>query len=283
MKTHLSVFALSAILVVSIGMAPAFGQVQSAITVTTDKESYMGGEVIMVSGEVRDLYTGIPVSITVTSSNGNRVAIDQVTVNPDKTFSADITAGGPLMKIEGTYTVVAQYGADSRSASTSFELTDVIIDDGMKDVMISIEPSAGDVMVTGNEDLLVGYELTTGDILSITPDVKETALVIAIATNEDGTLKITIPRTVADATHDDGTDDTYFVLVDLEEVDFEETVTDDSRTLTIDFPAGAEEIRIYGTFVIPEFGTIAAMILAVAVVAIIAVSARSRLSIIPRY
>ena len=46
MKTHLSVFALTAILIVSIGMAPAFGQIQSSIVVTTDKSSYSEGETI---------------------------------------------------------------------------------------------------------------------------------------------------------------------------------------------------------------------------------------------
>jgi predicted secreted protein with PEFG-CTERM motif len=35
--------------------------------------------------------------------------------------------------------------------------------------------------------------------------------------------------------------------------------------------------------VVPEFGTIAAMILAVAIISIIAISAKSRLSIVPRY
>ena len=58
MKTHLSVFALSAILVVSIGMAPAFGQIQNSIVVTTDKSAGAEGDTIVVTGEVRDLYSG---------------------------------------------------------------------------------------------------------------------------------------------------------------------------------------------------------------------------------
>src|SRR3989344_3114408 len=53
--------------------------------------------------------------------------------------------------------------------------------------------------------------------------------------------------------------------------------------VTIMFPAGAEKIEVVGTFVVPEFGTIAVMILAVAIISIIAVSAKSRLSIMPRY
>ena len=281
MKTHLSVFALSAILVVSIGMTPAFGQIQSPITVTTDKQSYVGGEVVMVTGEVRDLFTATPVAIIVNAPNGNIVTIAQITVSPDKTFSAEIPIGGQILT-EGTYTITVQYGADSRSASTSFELTDAMIDD--PEVMITVEPSSGMFEVTDNEEYAVGFDLTTGDILSVTPNLDDISLDIAIATAEDGSLTVTIPRTVADAIRDDdGTDDQFFVLVDLEEVDFEETVTDTERVLTIDFTAGTEEIRIFGTYVIPEFGTIAVMILAVAIVSIIAVSARSKLSIIPRY
>jgi predicted secreted protein with PEFG-CTERM motif len=43
------------------------------------------------------------------------------------------------------------------------------------------------------------------------------------------------------------------------------------------------EVGIENGLVIPEFGTIAVMILAVAIISIIAVSAKSKLSIMPRY
>ena len=43
------------------------------------------------------------------------------------------------------------------------------------------------------------------------------------------------------------------------------------------------EVEIVDGLVIPEFGTIAAMILAIAIISIIAISAKSRLSIVPRY
>ncbi len=73
-----------------------------------------------------------------------------------------------------------------------------------------------------------------------------------------------------------------FVIVDGEEVDFDETKTSTDRTVTIAFPANTEEIEIIDSFVVPEFGTIAVMILAVAIVSMVAISAKSRLSIIPR-
>ncbi len=276
MKTHLSVFALSAILIVSIGMTPAFGQIQSSIVVTTDKTSYSEGEVILVTGEVRELYSGMPVSIIIKAPNGNIVRIAQETIGADKKFSMEHTAGGGLMKSEGTYIISVQYGTESRTAETSFEFGG----------STATPPSGGTVTdstvsVQGSSDL-IGYEITGGKLLSIMPDVDANSLIISIQADEDGSLTLTIPRSVLDATIN-GEDDDFFVLVDGEEVDFDETTTSTDRILTIAFPAGAEEIEIIGTFVVPEFGTIAAMILAVAIISIIAISAKSRLSIIPRY
>ena len=280
MKSHLTVFALSAILIVSIGMTPAFGQIQNSIVVTTDKASYSEGETIVITGEVMNLYSGTPVSVIVKAPNGNLVSIAQITVGADKKFSTEVTAGGALMKAVGAYTVTVQYGSENRSATATFEFggsstvtpPTPVDNTGITDTTISVQ---------GSSDL-VGYEITGGKLLSIMPDVDANSLIISVDASEDGSLTLTIPRSVLDATINGG-DDEFFVLVDGEEVDFDETTSSTSRTLTIPFQAGAEEIEVIGTFVVPEFGTIAAMILAVAIVSIIAISAKSRLSIMPRY
>ena len=280
MKSHLTVFALSAILIVSIGMAPAFGQIQNSIVVTTDKAAYSEGQTIVITGEVMNLYSGTPVSVIVKAPNGNLVSIAQVTVGADKKFSTEVTAGGALMKAVGAYTVTVQYGTENRSATATFEFggsstvtpPTPVDNTGITDTTISVQ---------GSSDL-VGYEITGGKLLSVMPDVDANSLIISVDASEDGSLTLTIPRSVLDATINGG-DDEFFVLVDGEEVDFDETTSSTSRTLTIPFQAGAEEIEIIGTFVVPEFGTIAAMILAVAIVSIIAISAKSRLSIMPRY
>ena len=271
MKTHLSVFALSTILIVSIGIAPAFGQIQNSISVATDKTSYLEGETVVVTGEVSQLLGGYTISLIVNAPNGNVITIDQLTVEADKKFNTSFAAGGSLMKMGGTYTVTVQYGdSDSRLAETTFDFAG------------SETTSESTVSFDGTDDV-IGYEIIGGKLLSITPDVEANSLIISIDAFDDGSLTITIPRSVADALNDTGDDDEYFVLVDGEEVEFTETKSSTDRILTIAFPAGAEEIEIIGTFVIPEFGAIAAMILAVAIISIIVVSARSRLSIMPRY
>ena len=204
------------------------------------------------------------------------VALAQLTVGADKKFSTEITAGG-TMRTSGTYTVEVTYGTQNRIAVTSFEF------EGSTATPSSGNPRVTDttVSIEGSNDL-IGYKITGGKLLNIMPDVEAKSLIVSIDATSDGSLTLTIPRSILDSTMN-GEDDDFFVLIDGEEVDFDETTTSTDRTLTIAFQAGAEEIEIIGTFVIPELGAIAAMILAVAIISIIAISARSRLSIIPRY
>jgi len=270
MRFHFMVFVLTAILVLSIGVSPTFAQIEEAIVVTTDKTSYSAGDRIRVSGEVKDIL-GQAVSVMVISPNGNIVSIAQVQVGADKKFSVEIVAGG-TMKSDGTYTIKVTYGGPNRTAETTFDF-------GAMGVP-GTTPTFGQSLTV--EGFGIGYQITGGSIISITPDVDQNSLIIVIEAVDDGELTISLPRELIDAKIGDADDD-FFVLVDAEEVDFDETKSDSDRTLTIGFSAGTEEIEIIGTFVIPEFGTIAALILAVAIISIIAVSAKTRLSIIPRY
>ena len=105
------------------------------------------------------------------------------------------------------------------------------------------------------------------------------SLVVTILTTGDGTLTMTMPRSIIDAKKTDGTDDTYFVLNDGQENDqFQETQnTATARTLQIPFTDGTSQIEIIGTFVVPEFGAMAAVVLVVAIVAIIVISSKTGL------
>ncbi len=265
------VFTLTAILISSIGVTPVFSQIEDPITVSTDQPSYSARDTIVISGEVKDLI-GQAVSVVITSPNGNIVAIAQIDVSSDKTFSTEITVGG-TMKFDGTYTVTVTYGGLQRTAETTFDLIGAGIGPGGG-------PSGPTIDVGGT---LVSYKITGGTLDAIQEDFDAKSLIISITATDDGNLTIILPRNVIDAIFNGGDDD-FFVLIDGEEVDFDEIETTDThRTLSIDFPAGVEEIEIIGTFVIPEFGAIAALILAVAIISIIVVSAKTRLSLIPRY
>ena len=102
----------------------------------------------------------------------------------------------------------------------------------------------------------------------------DATLVVAIDASDDGELSINLDSDYITA-FDDGT---YFVLVNGEEAEFSQ----DGNDLTIPFEAGTEKIEIVGSVVVPEFGTIAMIVLAVAIVSIIAITAKTRTALIPK-
>ena len=268
MRTSQSLFTIFAILIVSIGMAPAFGETDTSLmTVAVDKSFYLDNETIVISGEVETVYSGMPVTMIVKSPSGNIVAIDQITVNAEKKYITEIKSGGALMNTSGIYTVLVHYGQEKHS--TTFELE-------------TSSPVISGTLTVADSVKSVGYEITGGELLSITPNVESSSLILTLDNTEDGSITLTLPRTIFDAV-ENGKDSEVFVFVDRNEVNFVESTTTGDRTITILFPEGTQSIEIIGTFVIPEFGTIAMMILAIAVISIIAISAKSRLSIMPRY
>jgi len=100
----------------------------------------------------------------------------------------------------------------------------------------------------------------------------DTLLVHLFGADDDGELKITLNKDII-TPFDDGS---YFVLINSEEVEFEQM----GRTLHIDYTAGTEKIEIVGSHVVPEFGTIAMIVLAVAIVSIIVITAKTRTTLI---
>ena len=272
MRIHLLVF--TAILIAGIGVTPAFAQIGEPIIVSTNKLSYSVGEKIMVSGEVSDILSGYAISLQVFAPNGNLVAVAQPQVGADRTYSSELTAGGQ-MRASGVYTIKVLYGTEDRTAETTFEF------DGMMNGVVGADTEPT-IDVVG---FPVGYNITGGSILGIVPNVDANSLIIEVSATRNGELTIILPRELADAKLNgcEGVDDDFFVVVDGEEVDFDETRTSSDRILTIAFPDGAEEIEIIGTCVIPEFGVITILILAVAIISIIVVSAKARLSITPKF
>jgi len=130
---------------------------------------------------------------------------------------------------------------------------------------------------SGVEDLSDQFTATTtsGVIHHIAGNSDDATLVVHLfGADDDGELKITLNRDII-TPFDDGS---YFVLIDQEEVEFEQM----GNTLHIDYVAGTEKIEIVGCHVVPEFGTIAMIVLAVAIVSIIAITAKTKTALIPK-
>ena len=131
----------------------------------------------------------------------------------------------------------------------------------------------GTVEVPEELDLgqMIYTEVTNGEVTSVIAKTAENSLVISLETTEDGMLSFTTSDFLI-RPFDDGN---FFVFVDGEEID---SATYENKILTIPYTAQTEKIEVYGSYVIPEFGTIAIIVLAVAVVSIIALSRKNSIS-----
>jgi predicted secreted protein with PEFG-CTERM motif len=239
------------------------------VSVWTDKTEYGHNDMIMVKGQVAHV-SGYPITVIVVSPLNSVVTIDQLTIAEDGSFETTLNTAGAMWKYDGTYTIKVNYGSAEKSNKAKVELTS----SDSNETPHSIPPmdkqcSVNEISADG---YCIQYSILGGMVTGAMLNIDESSIAININAEDDGTLTITPSKAVQDGI--------FMVLVDGEEWDDVEII---GNEVTVMFPAGTELIEIIGTFVIPEFGTIAAMILAVAIISIIAISAKSRLSIIPRY
>ena len=249
------------------------------LTVSADKANYNAGDAIKVSGTLQDNITpGYQISLMVISPIGNIVSIAQLSPDSNNEYTKTIQSGeGGLWKESGTYTIEAKY--NNMKADTTFEFDSGIIKSAPSiAAQATIEDEENITVVVDGEIFSVKYSIENGTVTAAYIDVETKSLIIVIDSLDDGVITLTLPNSLI--TSDEYG---YFILVDGEEADnYDESSTSSSTTLIIPFGAGTEQIEIIGSWVVPEFGAIAGLVLAVAIISIIVLSAKTRMNIIPK-
>jgi len=253
------------------------------MTVTATAEE--GGNIISISGETTSDITDV--TIRVISPNGqNFVAVDQVTPDSNGEFSADFNVSN--WKQDGMYKITAQQGE-----SLLYSIT------------ISVEVSSGMTAETSSTESSIVTSQTNTDLAEVSTESTEEIAGLSIAANAmegSDTIEITgqTTKTNEDITFTVKSPNGNLVSVDQispeSNGDFALDIAvggplwsqDGMYTVVAQQGSGSAftdsvEVDVADGLVVPEFGTIAAMILAVAIISIIAISSKSRLSIVPRY
>ncbi len=237
------------------------------VSVWTDKTTYDHNSSIKVEGAVANIRAGnAPVTLTVISPTNNIVTVSQLSVDSNGRFSTTLSTQGPLWKYDGTYVIRVQYGNQAVSNKALIELTGGFVDTSTPTI------KCNSIELTIDGRYCVPYSITGGTVTNTKTNTKDNSIVISISSTIPGTLIVNPSSDILRGA--------FMVIVDGEESNDYEI---DGNKVTVDFPAGTEKIEIIGTFVIPEFGAIAALILAVAIISIIVVSAKTRLSIMPKF
>jgi predicted secreted protein with PEFG-CTERM motif len=253
------------------------------ITMETDKDVYDHSSMITVTGQVDPIAEGSEVTFIVQRLNPVGIThIDQISVNSDGSFSTTISTATPTMKYDGTYLINAKY-VDAET-TVSVELTNAMEASETGTPVTETAVTGTAVTVTGpsGESLYklgagqIEYDITCNATPGFFANADDDSIVIYLEPTDDGIITVTLHEEIIKPFGDG----TFVVIVDNQEM---QDFTQVGNTLTIPCVAGTEKIEIHGSWAIPEFGVIAAMILAVAIVSIIVITAKTRLSLVPRY
>lgn len=248
---------------ITFGLTPTIAAVEDPISVSTSRDIYYEGDIIVVSGKITAILNELPVTIQL-YHEGSLIAVDQVEIALDGTFATDFRAKGNFWKEDGTYIVRAFYTPE-KIAEKTFQFFKKL--SGGTSSLFPV-----DIPNSGSFDL--GYSIIGGEINDITLNKEHYSLLIELKANSNGNIVLKLPRENIESKTSGDVDEIFIVLIsktgldsaDFTEVQFEEIETGtDFRTLRIQFEDNDRWIKIIGTYVIPEFGTIVTMILLIAV------------------
>ena len=255
----------------AIWIAPVIGEVEELthdemITVTTSQMIYEENDNIIISGKVLTIFKDTPITIQI-FHNDVLVDIAQVSIAQDRLFTNSFRATGPMWKTDGEYLVRAQYGVND-IAETKFEFFTKATSETSSIFEIDIPNS-------GTFD--VNYTIKGGKVTNMELEKERLAVIIEIETNSNGWIIVELPRDGIDAKKQDHADEQFIVLINVDDEWIETSygelsTTKENRTIKIDFEQNDKKIEIIGTFVVPEFGAIATMILIVAILSVITIT-----------
>ena len=252
-----------------------------SLTATADE----GSNIISVTGETSSNITDVIFRV-ITPNGENVVSVDQVTPDANGQFSTQFNVSN--WGQDGMYKIKANQGT-----SLLYNIT------------LNVEVNAGATAETSTTQSSIVTNQSNSDLSEVSTESTEQIAGLSIAanamegsdtieitgqtskTNEDVTFTVTSPNgnlvSVAQISPDTTGEFATDILVGgpLWSQDGAYTVTAQQGTGSAF--TDSVEVEVADGLVVPEFGTIAAMILAVAIISIIAISAKSRLSIVPRY
>jgi len=278
---------LVAILILSTAGLASQAFAATTITINTDKDVYDHTDTITITGTVDPVNEyEMPVSILFVNQYNSIVEIDQLFVNSDGNWSGQIVLNpdNHLQSEDGVYEIRANYG-DFASTILLIELTNAVETSEGVEMGTAVTGTAvigTDVTGPSGEPYYklaggqIDYDSTCNASPAFFANADDDSIVIYLDPTNDGILTVTLHEELIKP-FEDGT---FAVIVNNQEM---QDYTQVGNTLTIPCMIGTEKIEIHGSWAIPEFGVIAAMILAVAIVSIIVVTAKTKLSLVPRY
>ena len=251
--------------------------VSNSFVLQTNQHLYKPGDMITVEGSIwTDILASLDGSDTVTvkllDKQRNVVYETESQITSDGKYSAEFMM--PANSSKGAYTVTTSINTDS-------DLSGLVGLKGKANLGASVKvavvpPQVFKIQVEehGDFDVKVATNSTVTNV-EFNGDQKKVSVTVEGQSGTKGVSHISIPKSMVSGD--------LTVMIDGEIVANDKTVitahTETETEVEVNYGHSVHTIDVIGTQAVPEFGTIAMMILAVSIISIIAVTARSKISL----
>lgn len=247
------ILILSLFLVLITYIPSVFSQTDSdGIAASTDKPTYKPAEKITITGRIKDVTSGNPVTILIRSPLQNVYNVGQVDLQNGVFVHSFVISDNSK---PGVYNVVIKHG--DQFTKLQFTISTGLVQ--------NIPVGDSSIKVRGGELGLIKYKNVR---VSIVDNAITIQLELTPGLDHSVMQEFEIPKVVIDSP------ESLTVEVNGEILKCSETETNVARILNCLIPLDARELRLIGTSVIPEYGPIAVLILIVGTSIIIGLSAK---------
>lgn len=265
--------ALVMLIAVSFASTSVFAE--SMIEVNLSADEIKALDTILVTGTITDVAQFKPVNITVTDPNGIAVYTPQVPIEEDNKFTKLFHPTLPSFE-EGTYTITVSHEDTETTKVVQFIVTSQEI---TRNQSSQVQDSIIKESSTGKNITISADAVEGSDTIKISGMTKILGSDITIIANSPNGNVVTIAQITP------GLDGEFETEIKIGGSLWKE---DGTYTITANQGVASEykesiDVEIQEGVVVPEFGVIASLVLAISIIVIIAVSTKSRLSILPRY
>ena len=229
------------------------------ITAISNKNTYELGDKVIISGSVPQVVNNTPVTIIIRNPMGNVYDVGQVDLL-NNLFVHDFVINDN--SLNGLYTVNVKYG----SQTIQFQFT-------VNASTLTIIPVIDyQIKIRTNGTNLVKY----GDV-SVSPVDKTITIAMDTSNVKTDTIEqqYQIPKKIVDTPGGE-----IVLMTDGNRIQCAQSEADTIRILDCAIPEGSKELELSGTFVIPEFGSLAGFAITIAIISVIGLSKINRFSVL---
>jgi predicted secreted protein with PEFG-CTERM motif len=242
-------------------------------TVQAQKHLYKPGDNVTVQGSIwSSLLTSLgnasTVSIQVKDNDGNVVYDGKSQIDASGAYTAEFQLPSDA---KGRYTVDANIDVSSDILNTLASKTKDVLDESTKIVVVS--ENAMSVRAEGHDfDVKIASNSTSVNNLNFDEQNKKLSFTVQGDPGTKGVTEVTIPKSLLSGDLTVMIDGQAMAQSDVVETDN----TDNETTLELNYHHSTHQIDIVGTSAVPEFGTLASIVLVASVLSVVVLSSKIR-------